>query len=181
VQCGSDRRRSVSIWPIDYLLFMSLTADFGEWVRRTKARRRFRRAAVTAALAVTSSEAERLRESSNEVLSIPLLAPLPLSIAASMERYREAATAVPLQSSAAETVVVALLAVIIVVGSSAGASMHFGESVFCVRDYFSRQNLWMALLLDRGLRICFRIAPISINNNNAALLASFSLIATKDL
>jgi hypothetical protein len=36
-------------------------------VRRTKARRRFRLAAVAAARAVTSSEAVRLRESKNEV------------------------------------------------------------------------------------------------------------------
>jgi hypothetical protein len=79
-------------------------------VRRTKARRRFLRAAVAAALAVTSSEAVRLRESSSMSL-VPLL----FSIDASIERYREAATAVlPVQSSAAEAVVDDIAVIIVV-------------------------------------------------------------------
>ena len=99
--------------------FINLTADLGEWVRRTKALRRFRRAAVAAALAVTSSEAVRLRER-NSILSGDPLAPLLLllflsfSIDASIERYREAATAVPDRSSTAEAVVDVVVADIIV-------------------------------------------------------------------
>jgi hypothetical protein len=93
--------------------FISLTADFGEWVRRTNARRRFRRAAVAAALAVTSSEAVRLRES-NSILSPLLLLFLSFSIDASIERYRDAATAVPLRSSTEEAAVDVVIAVIIV-------------------------------------------------------------------
>lgn len=93
-----------------------LTADFGEWVRRTKARRRFRRAAVAAALAATSSEAVRLRERNSMLSSVwlPDCSWLSLlSIDASIERYREAATAVPVRSSTDE-VAVDVIAVIIV-------------------------------------------------------------------
>jgi hypothetical protein len=93
-------------------------------VRRTKARRRFRRAAVAAALATTSSEAVRLRERSNMgslVLLVVWLAPLLLSIALSMYIAREAAAAVPEQSSSAieSVAVVVMLVVIIVAGSLA--------------------------------------------------------------
>jgi hypothetical protein len=83
-------------------------------VRRTKARRRFRRAAVAAARAVTSSEAVRLRESSSTLLSLLLLLLRSFSIDASIERYREAATAVPDRSSTAEVVVDVVVAAIIV-------------------------------------------------------------------
>jgi hypothetical protein len=97
-------------------------------VRRTKARRRFRRAAVAAALAVTSSEAVRLRGERNSILLsllllLPLLLFLSFSIDASIERYKEAATAAPLKSSTADAVVDVVIAVIIVNSPLVGAAL----------------------------------------------------------
>lgn len=74
-----------------------LTVDLGECVRFTKARLRFLRAVAAAALAVTSSEAVRLREGNRTLLSMSL--ELTGCIAVWTERYREDATILLAQSS----------------------------------------------------------------------------------